>query len=156
MTITETVSSNLKRIRTELHIPQEEAAFRCEISPRHYNSIENGRTNMSISTLDKLSRGLNVELSELVGIHKTEHTLIFTCIETEITDEDFDTVKTYGIEIEITQNINGESKATIVTCEDISTDRLKVNKLVSLLNKLQPSIAHVGDVVEDFLVEFEV
>jgi len=60
MTTTETIKSNLRRIRVALDLTQEEAAFRCGISTRHYSTIENRYVNMSISKLYKLCDGLMV------------------------------------------------------------------------------------------------
>lgn len=151
MKISETIASNLKRLRLLQNITQEEAAFRCDISPRHYNSIENCKTNLSVDVLDKLSYGLDVSPAELVDIHSTKHALSFSCIESQITIENRE-VRTYGIKIEVLKN---GKILTVMTCEDISTDKSKVLHLSSTLNRLQPSIGHIGDVVEDFLVELE-
>ena len=50
---------------------------------------------------------------------------------------------------------NDGENVKVMTCEAISTDRSKVLQLSSVLNRLQPSIGHIGDVVEDFLVELD-
>lgn len=150
MKISETVASNIKRLRLAQKISQEEAAFRCDISPRRYNDIENCKTNLSVDVLDKLSYGFDISPAELVGIHSTKHTLIFSCIESKFMTEDFRMISTYGIKVEVIK----EGEITpVMMCSDISTDKNKVLLFSSLLNRLQPSVVHVGDVVEDFLVE---
>lgn len=64
--------------------------------------------------------------------------------QTTIKDEKNTSIITYGISY-------GNSKIS-----DISTDKSKVEKLVSLCNKLNLSPAHINDVIEDFLVDFEI
>ena len=151
MKLSETIASNIKRLRLAQTITQEEAAFRCDISTRHYSDIENSKTNLSVDVLDKLSYGLGVPPAELVGLHSTKHTLIFSLFESKTVIED-NVVQTFGIQIDVD---NDGEKVKVMKCEDISTDRSKVLRLSSMLNRLQPSIGHIGDVVEDFLVELE-
>ena len=152
MKLSETIASNIKRLRLAQNITQEEAAFRCDISTRHYSDIENSKTNLSVDVLDKLSYGLVVPPAELVGLHSTKHTLIFSLFESKIVIEDNE-VLTFGIQIDVD---NDGEKVKVMKCEDISTDRSKVLQLSSVLNRLQPSIGHIGDVVEDFLVDLEI
>ena len=154
MTTTETIKSNLRRIRVALDLTQEEAAFRCGMSTRHYSTIENGDVNMSVSTLDKLCDGLNVMPYELLGVH-IDAPLKFTCIQTTVNSEvvyseELDTQETYGIAIDFPSE--SEQRQTLI-CADVSVDRAKVESLVSLLNELQPSVAHSEEIIEDFLVE---
>ena len=149
MTTTETIKSNLRRIRIAQNLTQEEAAFRCGISTRHYSTIENGEVNMSITTLDKLCEGLNVTPYELFGVH-IDVPLKFTCIQTTISTEEDDARETYGIAIDFHSEI--EQRQTLI-CADISADKAKLELLVSLLNKLQPSVTHIEEIIEDFLVE---
>lgn len=40
--------------------------------------------------------------------------------------------------------------------KDISTDKHKIEKLVNLCNELELSPIHLDDVIEDFLVDFEI
>ena len=152
MKLSETIASNIRRLRLAQNITQEEAAFRCDISTRHYSDIENSKTNLSVAVLDKLSYGLGVPPAELVGIHSTKHTLIFSLFESKTVIED-NVVQTFGIQIDVD---NDGEKVKVMTCEDISTDKNKVLQLSSMLNRLQPSIGHIGDVVDDFLVELEI
>ena len=152
MKLSETIASNIRRLRLAQKITQEEAAFRCDISTRHYSDIENSKTNLSVDVLDKLSYGLGVPPAELVGLHNTKHTLIFSLLESKIVIEDNE-VQTFGIQIDVD---NDGENVKVMTCEDISTDVSKVLQLSSMLNRLQPSIGHIGDVVDDFLVELEI
>lgn len=149
MNTTETIKSNLRRIRIAQNLTQEEAAFRCGISTRHYSTIENGEVNMSVSTLDKICDGLNVTPYELFGVH-SDTQLKFTCVENSTHDEDGYSQKTYGIAVDFPAE--SAPKQTLI-CSDISADKAKLEILVSLLNKLQPSVTHIEDIIEDFLVE---
>ena len=89
MKLSEAIASNIKRLRLAQNITQEEAAFRCDISTRHYSDIENSKTNLSVDVLDKLRYGLGVPPAELVGLHNTKHTLIFSLFEREQLTEIF-------------------------------------------------------------------
>ena len=149
MTTTETIKSNLRRIRAALGLSQEEVALRCGISTRHYSTIENGDVNMSVSTLDKLCEGLNVTPYELFGVH-IDVPLKFTCIQTTVRTEENDARETYGIAIDFPSE--SEQKQTLI-CADVSADKSKVERLISLMNKLQPSVTHIEEIIEDFLVE---
>ena len=151
MKISEIVALNLKRIRLKLELTQEEAAFRCNISVRHYINIENNKTNLSINTLNKLSYGLGVTHAELVKLYGTAHVLNISCIESKITIEGRE-IPTFGIRIEV---LRPGGIMNVINIEDISTDMKKVHKLSSVLNRLQPSIVHIDDVLDDYLVDLE-
>ena len=150
MKISEIVASNIKQLRLAHNITQEEAAFRCDISPIHYKSIENCKADLDVDVLDKLSYGFDISPAELVGIYSTKHTLIFSCIESEFTSEDLVKIRTYGIKVE---TIMEGDIIPVMMCPNISTDKSKVLLFLSVLNRLQLSVGHIGDVVEDFLVE---
>jgi len=127
MNTTETIKSNLRRIRIAQNLTQEEAAFRCGISTRHYSTIENGEVNMSVSTLDKLCDGLNVTPHELFGVH-IDAPLKFTCIQTTISTEEDDARETYGIAVDFPAE--STPKQTLV-CSDISADKASLSYLSS-------------------------
>jgi hypothetical protein len=51
-------------------------------------------------------------------------------------------------------NADTDKTATIVAAvHDITNDKQKLLELVQLCNKLQLSVTHLGDVVEDFLID---
>lgn len=55
----------LKILRNEMKISQEELAFRCQLSKNYISDVECGRRNISLKAMDKLSKGLGIELFKL-------------------------------------------------------------------------------------------
>jgi transcriptional regulator with XRE-family HTH domain len=57
---------NLKRIRTKKDISQEDIARTLEVSRGFISTIENGKTNPTLSTITKLAKALGVSTDELL------------------------------------------------------------------------------------------
>ena len=57
----ERLARNLKRLRRERGWTQETAAERCDISPRYWGKLEQGKATASLDTLDKIATGLQLE-----------------------------------------------------------------------------------------------
>jgi transcriptional regulator with XRE-family HTH domain len=60
------LSDNLRRLRRERGISQNELADRAELSRRMLSSIEGGAANVSLSTVDRLAAALFVKFTDLV------------------------------------------------------------------------------------------
>ena len=58
------VGKRIKELRNRLGISQEELAFRSEIHRTYIASLEVGKRNVSIETLEKVVNALEVSLSE--------------------------------------------------------------------------------------------
>ena len=58
------VGKRIKELRNRLGISQEELAFRSEIHRTYIASLEVGKRNVSIETLEKIIKALEVSLSE--------------------------------------------------------------------------------------------
>ena len=58
------VGKRIKELRNKLGISQEELAFRSEIHRTYIASLEVGKRNISIETLEKVVNALEVSLSE--------------------------------------------------------------------------------------------
>lgn len=56
---------NIKRIRTAKNLSQKEVLTLANLDPAQYSRIENGKTDPSINTLERISTALGVSLSEL-------------------------------------------------------------------------------------------
>ena len=52
-------------LRTAQGISQEELAFRCGIHRAYMGIIERGEKSVTLNTIDKIAKGLQVEISEL-------------------------------------------------------------------------------------------
>lgn len=71
--ITQDFSRTLKRLRIEKNLTQEELAQRSGVDYKYFQKLE-GQTPSSptLSTLEKLAKGLNISLVELVASIDTE------------------------------------------------------------------------------------
>ena len=58
------VGKRIKELRNKFGISQEELAFRSEIHRTYIASLEVGKRNVSIETLEKVVNALEVSLSE--------------------------------------------------------------------------------------------
>lgn len=55
----------IRRIREEQVINQEEVAERCGLHRTYYSGIERGVRNVSLVNIEKISKGLRTNLSDL-------------------------------------------------------------------------------------------
>lgn len=62
----EKLGSNLKRIRTEKGISQGDIGRELKVSRGFISTIENGKTNPTLSTITKLAKALGVSVDELL------------------------------------------------------------------------------------------
>lgn len=62
--IEEKVGNRIKELRNKLGISQEELGFRSGVHRTYIASLEVGKRNISISTLEKIVTALNVTFSE--------------------------------------------------------------------------------------------
>ena len=62
--IEEKVGNRIKELRNKLGISQEELGFRSGVHRTYIASLEVGKRNISISTLEKIVNALEVSLSE--------------------------------------------------------------------------------------------
>ncbi len=60
------LGSNLKRIRTEKGISQGDIGRELKVSRGFISTIENGKTNPTLSTITKLAKVLGVSSNELL------------------------------------------------------------------------------------------
>lgn len=62
--IEQKVGNRIKELRNKLGISQEELGFRSGVHRTYIASLEVGKRNISISTLEKIVKALEVSLSE--------------------------------------------------------------------------------------------
>ena len=60
------LGTRIKDFRKEVRLSQEELAFRCGFDRTYISMLERGKRNPSYLNLLKLSKGLNIEISQLV------------------------------------------------------------------------------------------
>ncbi|WP_349043041.1 helix-turn-helix transcriptional regulator [Agrobacterium sp. SORGH_AS 787] len=66
MDLKEVMAINLRRIRHERQITQEELAYMSGISARYVGSIERADKSASVTVLGKISEALNIDPTELL------------------------------------------------------------------------------------------
>ena len=66
------VGNRIKTLRKSLNLSQEEFAFRCGMDRTYITSLENGKRNISIVNLDKISKVFNMPLSEFFNFPNSE------------------------------------------------------------------------------------
>ena len=59
------IANAIKKIRLEKNISQEKLAQLSKISRRHMSTIETGETDIKCQTLEKISKGLKVNISDI-------------------------------------------------------------------------------------------
>jgi transcriptional regulator with XRE-family HTH domain len=59
------IGENIKTVREAKKLSQKQVALSIDMDPSQYSKIEKGKTDPSISTVEKISDALGVSLSEL-------------------------------------------------------------------------------------------
>ncbi|MFC3321375.1 helix-turn-helix domain-containing protein [Mesorhizobium cantuariense] len=70
MDLKEIMAINLRRLRHDQDVTQEELAARSGLSMRYVGSIERARVSASVSVLGRIAAALNVDPCELIRISK--------------------------------------------------------------------------------------
>lgn len=65
MDICEEFGLNLKKIRKQQGLTQEQLAELCDLDRTYISSLERGKRSISLKNIEKLSIALNVHISEL-------------------------------------------------------------------------------------------
>lgn len=66
-----TVGNNIRRLRIEADLTQEELALKSDLSQGYINQLENGKRRYTQKSLDLIRNALNVPLEELFSSGKT-------------------------------------------------------------------------------------
>lgn len=66
MDVRQTFGTNVRRLRLERGMSQEEFGFHAGIDRTYVSGVERGLRNPSLILADKFAQGLNVELHELL------------------------------------------------------------------------------------------
>ena len=64
MNIKEKVGQRIKELREEKNLTQEKLGHLSNIDRTYINSVENGKRNISIKNIEKISLALNISLKE--------------------------------------------------------------------------------------------
>lgn len=70
------LGEKIKKLRKEKGISQEKFALSIEMDRTYYSTVENGKRNISIQNLNKIAKGLDISISELLeGVSDGEEEL---------------------------------------------------------------------------------
>lgn len=61
----------IKRLRNAKNISQEKFAMSIEMDRTYFSSVEAGKRNISLKNIEKIAKGLNVTVSELLALAET-------------------------------------------------------------------------------------
>ena len=70
--IVKIIGRNIKELRNERKISQQDLAEECNFEKSNLARIESGRTNPTVKTLFKISEALKIPLATLFDIHHTD------------------------------------------------------------------------------------
>ena len=65
MTINKAIGAKIRKVRAELGITQEEAAYRAKLDYSYYNQIEMGKRNPSLEVLSRIAKAIGVNVKDL-------------------------------------------------------------------------------------------
>lgn len=71
MDLRDTFAANLRRLRNEKNLSQDDLAYAAEVSRSYLSQIEKGKYHVSLKTIGKLAEALNVEPVELLKTRTT-------------------------------------------------------------------------------------
>ncbi|TGT57764.1 XRE family transcriptional regulator [Mesorhizobium sp. M00.F.Ca.ET.170.01.1.1] len=66
MDLKEVMAVNMRRVRHDQGLTQEELAARADLSMRYVGSIERGRVAASVTVLGRLAKALNIDPCDLI------------------------------------------------------------------------------------------
>lgn len=144
--------TNLIRIRTDRNLTQRETAAQCRINNTAYGRLEQGECEFTIGLLNEISDGLGANSTEFLKIDKNQIPM-FSYYENCIVTEDMGEVRTWGIAVcSKTNTILSESGTFTFYYSNLTTEKDDLVDLVDLMNREKLSLAHVEDVIMDFIV----
>jgi len=65
--ILNTFGENVRMYRNQLHISQEELAFKAELHRTYIGMIERAEKNITLENIEKIAKALKVDISELLN-----------------------------------------------------------------------------------------
>ena len=119
------IGENIKRIRTAKQLSQKEVTINASLDSAQYSRIENGKTDPSVTTLERIAKALGVSLSELFAA--TEELK-------EINSND----RTIMEKVALVETLQEEERKTIYTMLDAFVGKKKLKDALS--NVLQDVI----------------
>jgi transcriptional regulator with XRE-family HTH domain len=112
------IGEQIKRMRTAKGLSQKEVIMNASLDKAQYSRIENGKTDPSVTTLEKIAKAIGVPLAELFA--STEELK-------EINSHD----KTIMEKVSLMETLSEEEKKTIYTMLDAFIGKKKLKDALS-------------------------
>jgi transcriptional regulator with XRE-family HTH domain len=112
------LGEQLKRMRTAKGLSQKEVLNASGLDKAQYSRIENGKTDPSFTTLEKIAKALGISLSELFAT---------TDEIKEVNSHD----KTVMEKVSLIESLNGEEKNTLYSMLDAFIGKRKLKNALS-------------------------
>ena len=111
-------SENIKRIRTAKKLSQKEVISVANLDSAQYSRIENGKTDPTVTTLEKIAKALGVPLSDLFA--STEELKEINSYDKSIMEK-----------VTLLESLNDNEKQTIYTMLDAFIGKKKLKDALS-------------------------
>jgi len=112
------IGSNIKRVREAKNLSQKEVITAIDMGAAMYSRIESGKTEPSLSTLEKIAKALGVSLTEL--------------IQSDESMSDVNSVdKSLMEKVRLMEALNDEERKTIYTMLDAFIGKKKLKDALS-------------------------
>jgi len=113
---------HIKRIRLAKGLSQKEVTMTAKIDKSQYSRIENGKTDPSVSTVDKIAKALGVSLSELFA-------------NTNEMEDIHSVDKSIMEKVSLIENLNEEEKTSLYFILDAFLGKRKLKDALSSILK---------------------
>lgn len=71
--IREILSNNIKTLRKEFGLSQEDFAYKCGLHRTYIGAIERGERNVTLSSLETIAFALEIDVPSLLSMNKKEN-----------------------------------------------------------------------------------
>lgn len=112
------ISDNIKHIREAKKLSQKEVITAIGMGAAQYSRIENGKTDPSVGTLEKIAKALGVSLAELFAVNGDLQ---------EVNSQD----KTLMEKVRLMESLSEEEKLTLYTILDAFVSKKKLKDTLS-------------------------
>lgn len=112
------IGDNIKRIRTAKNLSQKEVTINAKLDTAQYSRIENGKTDPSVNTLERIAKAIGISLSDLFS--STEELKEINSYDKSIMEK-----------VALMETLNEEEKHTIYVMLDAFIGKRKLKDALS-------------------------
>lgn len=112
------IGENIKRIRIAKNLSQKEVTMSAGLDTAQYSRIENGKTDPSVNTLERIAKALGVSLAELFA--STEELQEINSLDKSLMEK-----------VSLMESLSDDEKQTIYTMLDAFIGKRKLKDALS-------------------------